>query len=96
MVREAVPELVTVNDWDAVCPSTTLPKSMLAGLTDNCGWLLTAVAERLTTPGVLPESPVAVNVPERFPAALGFTATVKLAAWPTASGMGVLIPVMLN
>ena len=35
IVNVAVPEFVIVNACDFVCPSTTLPKLKLVGLTDN-------------------------------------------------------------
>src|SRR6516162_10141303 len=50
-------------------PIESVPKSMLAGLTDNCALPLTADAERFTTTGVLPLSPETVSVPVTFPAA---------------------------
>ena len=79
-------------------PVETLPKSIEAGLTDNCGppVALTAVAERLTSTGVLPLSPETVNVPVRFPAAVGVTPTLKLADWLGANAIGMVIPLTEN
>lgn len=96
MVWSAAPRLVSTRLLLPFSPTETVPKSMAAGFTDNCGWELTAVAERLATTGALPESPWAVNVPVRIPADLGLTATVKLPDWPAANVIGVVIPVTLN
>jgi hypothetical protein len=56
-VRSAVPRLVSTRLALDLSPSDTVPKSMDPGFTDNCGWELTTVADRLTTTGVHPESP---------------------------------------
>jgi hypothetical protein len=45
---------------------------------------------------VVPAAPCADNVPVRLPAAVGVTAIVKLPDCPTASAIGVVMPVTLN
>jgi hypothetical protein len=57
---------------------------------------VTAVAERLTTVGVVPLLPWTVSVPDTVPAVAGVTATVKLPDWPAASDIGNDIPGRLN
>lgn len=78
-VRFPDPVLFNVRLAVPVSPFDTAPKAMEAGATDNCGCeAATAVAERFTTAGELPLSPVTVMVPLIVPAAVGFTATEML------------------
>ena len=95
-IRSVVPVLFSTRLLVLFDPTETLPKLIEDWLSDNCDGALTAVAERFTTTGVLPPSPCAVKVPVKLPAAVGFTATVKLPVWPTASDIGVVIPVMVK
>ena len=96
IVRLVVPVLFNSRLLVLFDPTETLPKLMLDWFSDNCACELIAVADKFTVTGVLPPSPWAVSVPAGLPAAVGFTATVKLPLCPTASAIGVVIPVILN
>ena len=96
-VRSLEPALFSSRFAVPFRPFDTAPKSMEAGVTDNCGRPApTPVAERFATTGELFPSPVTVNVAVTFPAAAGFTATVIVPDCPTARAMGKLVPIKLN
>jgi hypothetical protein len=96
-VRFAFPAFVSTRFVVPFEPTSTLPKSIALGPTDNFGWpAATAVAVKLAAAGELPESPVTVNVPVTVPAAFAFTATVKLIVCPTPNAAGVVIPETVN
>ena len=96
-VRSAEPVLFNVRFTELFSPLDTVPKSMEAGVTDNCGGAaFTPVADRFATTGELFPSPATVSVPVRFPAAVGSTATVIVPDCPAASAIGKLAPVKLN
>ena len=95
-VRSADPTLFRVRLAVPFSPFDNVPKSIEAGVTDNCGEPLTAVAERLATTGKLLLSPITVKVPVTFPAVVGFTATVMVPDCPTARAIGKLVPAKLN
>ena len=96
-VRFPDPVLLNVRLAVPVSPFDTVPKAMEAGDTESCGCeAATAVAERLTTAGELPLSPVTVIVPVTVPAAVGFTATETLPDFPAANAIGKVTPDRLN
>jgi len=97
IVKLAVPVLFSTRPAVPFVPMVTVPKLIALGVTDSCGSdAAAAVAERFAATGVLPESPVTVNVPAMVPAAVASTATLKLLDWPTASATGMLSPDTLN
>lgn len=78
ITKSVVPKLLSTRLLLPFDPTDTLPKLMLDALNDSCACALTAVADKLTTTGELPALPCAVKVPVKLPAAVAFTATVKL------------------
>ena len=97
IVKLAVPLLFKTRPAVPFDPTVTVPKLIVLGVTDNCGWVAAAaVAERFATTGVLPESPVTVSVPVILPVVLASTATLKLLDWPTPSASGMFSPETLN
>jgi hypothetical protein len=90
IVSDAVPEFVAVNVCDLVCPSTTLPKLKLAGLTVNPACTpvpLTGIASG--DPGALV---VTVTVPAAAPTAVGAKVTDKTAALEGLNVVGTVTP----
>ena len=94
IVSEAVPEFVMVNDWDFVCPSMTLPKLKLAGLT------VTAACTPVPLSGIVRGEPVpllvTVTVPVAAPTAVGANVTDRV-AWPEGFTVaGTVMPLAVN
>lgn len=97
IVRFAAPLLFSARFTVFLDPTDTLPKLMELSPSDNCACEEdVAVADRFTTTGELPALPKIVIVPVTFPAALGFTATVKLLLCPVPSDSGMDNPDTLN
>jgi hypothetical protein len=94
IVSVAVPVFVSVSACVFVCPSTTLPKLKVDGVTLNPA--CTPVPLKLIVNGEPLALLVTVTVPVAFPAAVGVNFAVKLKVWEGASVAGVLTPVRLN
>jgi hypothetical protein len=78
-------------------PTETVPKLIELWPKEICGCdPLTAFADSATVAGVLPPSPVTVNVPETLPAVLGVTATDRFPDCPTPSAIGSVVPERAN
>lgn len=77
MVKSPVPVLLIAKFAVPLEATVTVPKSREAGFTDNCGCAAVIVPERLTTPGVEPESPFMVSVPLKLPEVVPFIQTEK-------------------
>ena len=77
------PMAVTLPVFVAVCPTITLPKSILAGLTDSCPGAL-ADPDRLIPRLGLDASEVSVKVPVEVPLAVGAKVTPKVRLCPAA------------
>ena len=76
-LRFAVPGLLMVNIWVLVTPTVTLPKFVLPGTTEICGW--TPLPLREIVAGVL----VALLTMLRLPVALPTVAGAKVTASET-------------
>jgi len=94
IVSEAVPEFVIVNDCDFVCPSMTLPKLKLAGLT------VTAACTPVPVSGIVRGEPVpllvTVTVPVAAPTAVGANVTDRVAWLEGFSVAGAVMPLAAN
>jgi len=77
-----------------VCPSTTLPKLNVAGVTLNPA--CTPAPLKLIVDGEPIALLVTVTVPVAFPTTVGAKFAVKLKVWEGATVVGVLTPVKLN
>ena len=91
IVSDAVPEFVIVNDWDVVCPSTTLPKLKLVGLTVSPA--CAPVPESEIVAGEPVALLVTVTLPLEDPAALGVNTTPNVKVCDGVSVAGTLTPV---
>lgn len=94
MVREAVPELVTVKDWDFVCPSTMLPKLKLAGEMVNPAWVPVPFSGIVTVAFVA--SLVMVIKPVALPAVVGAYDPVSVTLCAGFSVAGTVRPLAVN
>jgi hypothetical protein len=94
IVRFAVPLFVSVSACVFVCPSTTLPKLKVDGVTLNPAW--TPAPLRLIDKGDPLASLVTVTLPVTLPTAVGANFAVKLDVPEAATVAGVLTPVRLN
>lgn len=94
IVSAAVPEFVIVNVCDLVCPSMTLPKLKLAGLTVKPA----CTPEPLT--GIESGEPVpllvTVTVPVTAPTAVGANVTDKTAWLEGFNVAGTVTPLVVN
>jgi hypothetical protein len=77
IVKSAFPEFESVRLEEPAVVICTFPKFTALVLSEICGVLATAFAERFTTAG-FPESPCTVSVPEIKPLAVGVTLTVNV------------------
>lgn len=90
----AVPVFVSVSACVFVCPSTTLPKLKVDGVTLKPA--CTPVPLKLIVNGDPLALLVTVTVPVALPTAVGVNFAVKLRVWEAATVAGVLTPVKLN
>jgi hypothetical protein len=93
IVSVAVPVFVNVSACVFVCPSTTLPKLKVDGVTLNPACIPAPL--KLIVNGEPLALLVTVTVPVAFPTAVGVKLAVKLKVWEGATAAGVLTPVKL-
>jgi hypothetical protein len=91
-----LPVLVTVNPCEAVLPSLTLPKLILAGLKLSVRVAATPVPLSATVAGMLEALLVMLTVPLTEPAEAGAYCTLKLALWPGVKVAGRLRPLKVK
>jgi hypothetical protein len=92
-VTEEFPVLERVTFWEALLPTSTLPKARLVGDRFNSN-VDAAVAEpdKLTVGGVFGALLTTVNVPLKVPAAVGANRMVRLVDCPAATLIGKVAP----
>lgn len=91
--KSDAPLFPTVRVSGSVVPIETVPKSRAAGDEVRCDCaLVVTVPLRLSTNGVVPESPCTVKVPVTLPAAVPFNQTENVVLCPAAIGIGSVRP----
>ena len=90
IVKVAVPEFVIVKLCDFVCPSTTLPKLKLVGLTLNPGWM--PVPLRAIAAGEPVALLVTLTLPLELPVAVGANTTPNVKVCEGFNVAGTLTP----
>lgn len=93
-LRLAVPGLLMVRVCEPVEPTDTLPKLVLAGITEICG--CTPVPLRVMVAGELVALLVTEMVPEKLPVVVGAKATLMEVDCPAERVRGRARPVTLN
>jgi hypothetical protein len=96
-VTEPVPVLVRVTVCVVLNPTTTLPKETLVGdaLNEKVAAVV-AVPDKVTAGAVFDALLLAVNVPEKVPAAVGANVTPRLADCPARIEIGKVVLTRLN
>src|SRR5437899_7236104 len=90
VVSDALPVLVSVKAGGFVCPSTTLPKAKLVGVTLNPACAPAPVKKIVS--GECSRSVVIVTEPDALPAAVGANTALRVAVAEGFNVRGAVIP----